>query len=163
VLENQLVTLATTIESYWQPIKTWSQIALLLSKEGVYLAAILSTLLATILFLYVFETRKQRKANAKAYKKLSKPNKHIIDTVMETQKNTTPTTNAIAARYKDIIGKPIEEKNLLHLLWEAEKTGIIKSGVASVHDEPTRIWKKQIDLHCKAMSAHDYLCVILLK
>jgi len=144
--ENQQVTLATAIASYWQPIKTWSQIALLLSQNGVHLAATLSALLPAIVVLYALEKRKQRKANVKAYQKLSKPNKQIIDTVIETEKTTTPTLHAIIVTYQDKTEEPIDQQKLLQKLSEAEKTGIIKSEIASIQDEPTQIWKTQISL-----------------
>lgn len=143
-LENQLLVYATTIANYWQPIKTWSQIALLVSQEGAYLAAITTALLTAVIILYALETRKQRKSNAKAYQKLSKPNKQIIDIVLETQKTTTPTLSAIVTTYKNRTGEPIEEEELLHRISEAEKTGIIKSDIASNQDTPTQIWKTQM-------------------
>lgn len=142
---ESLLPFAATITQHWQPIKTWSQIALLLSKNGAYLTAITSALLVAIMILYILETRKQKKANAKAYQKSSKPNKQIIDIVLETEENTTPTLRAVAATYKNRIGEPIEEEKLFHKLSEAEKTGIIKSDVASIQDEPTQIWKTQIN------------------
>ena len=145
-LENQLVTLATAIISYWQPIKTWSQIALLLSQRGAQLAAITSTLLVPIAVLYARDRRKQRKANAKAYRKLSEPNKQIIDTVLETEKTTTPTLGAIADRYKNRTGESIEGERLQQKLSEAEKTGLIKRDIDNNHDEPTQIWKTQVSL-----------------
>jgi len=141
---EDLLPFAEAIAQHWQPIKTWTQIALLLSQNGAYLAASTSTLLAAIIVLYSFETTKRRKANAKAYQKLSKPNRQIIDMVLETEKTATPTLGAIAATYKDRTGEPIEEEKLLQKLTEAEKTGIIKSAIASIQDEPTRIWKTQI-------------------
>jgi len=92
---------------------------------------------------------KQRKANANAYQKFSKPNKQIIDITLETQRTTTPTLSAIATTYKNRTGEPIEEEKLLHKLSEAEKTGIIKSDIASNRDEPTQIWKTQMALRKK--------------
>lgn len=44
----------------------------------------------------------------------------------------------------------MQESKLLHKLSEAEKTGIIKSDIASNHDEPTQIWKTQIALRKRA-------------
>jgi len=141
---EDLMPFAEAIVQHWQPIKTWTQIALLLSQNGAYLAASTSTLLVAIIVLYCFEATKRRKANAKAYQKLSKPNKQIIDTVLETKKTATPTLGAVAVTYKDRTGEPIEEEKLLQRLAEAEKTGIIKRDLASIQDEPTQIWKTQI-------------------
>ena len=63
---------------------------------------------------------------------------------METQKNNTPTLNAITTTYKNKTGNLIKKEELLEKISEAEKTGIIKSYIASIHDKPIQIWKAQI-------------------
>ena len=117
---------------------------MLLSQNGAYLAAITTALLVPVAVLYALEKRKQRKANSKAYKKLAKPNRQIIDAIVETEKNTPPTLDAIATTHKNRTGEPIEEKKLLHKLRELEKTDIINGDIANIRDEPTMIWKTQI-------------------
>jgi exosortase len=139
-----LLPFATAIAEYWQPIKTWTQTALLLSQNGAYLIAITALLLAFLIGFYVFETIKQRRANTKAYQKLSEPNKQIIAIILETQKTTTPTLSAILATYKNKTGKTIEKEELHHRISEVKKTGIIKSYIANNQDEPIQAWKVQM-------------------
>lgn len=146
LIENQTVSLATAITSYWQPIKTWSQIALLLSRNGGLLSLVASSLLLIITILYLLENKKQRNGNVQAYRKLSTASKELIDTIVQTEKTTKPTLHAIASTFKDRTGKPIEDEELLQRLSEAEEIGIIKSQIASVHDVPTQIWKSQMKL-----------------
>jgi exosortase len=145
LMEQQMVTIGTTIASYWEPIKTWSQIALLLSQQGAYLAPTISALLIPLAILYILQERKQRKANTAAYQKLSNQNKQIIDAVLETEKTTTPTLKAIATTYKNKTTQPIEEQKLLQKLLETEKIGIVKGYIANKHDNPTQIWKTQMN------------------
>jgi len=145
LIEKQMVTIGTAIASYWEPIKTWSQIAMLLSQQGAYLALTVSALLIPLVILYILQERKQRKANTAAYQKLSNQNKQIIDAVLETEKTTTPTLKAIATTYENKKTQPIEEQELLQKLLEAEKIGIIKSHIANKHDNPTQIWKTQMN------------------
>jgi len=76
-IENQLTTMAKEIAEYWQPIKTWSQITLLISQNGITLTAATSTILTATIIVYTLERRKQRKANTNAYQKLSEPNRQI--------------------------------------------------------------------------------------
>lgn len=140
---ESLIPFAAAISSYWQPIKTLSVITLILSQNGIYLAAITSALIIGTLIFYFLETRKRKRLNVSIYKKLSKPNQQIIGAVFETEKFTTPTLHAIATTYKNGIGEPIEEEKLLNEISEAEKTGLIKSGIANNQDEPIKIWKTQ--------------------
>jgi uncharacterized membrane protein YhiD involved in acid resistance len=140
-MENQLLPFATTIANYWQPIKTWTAIAIQLSTNGLTLAATTTILLAAIIILYTIKAWKQRKANSNAYRKLSEQSKQLIDTIKETEKKTKPTLHAIATRYRSKTGQPIDEKELFQRLSEIEKTSIIKREIANVQDEPTVTWK----------------------
>jgi exosortase len=141
---ENLLPFATAIVEHWQPIQTWTQTALLLSQNGAYLITLTTLLLAFLIAFYVFEKIKQRKANANAYQKLSKPNKQIIDIIRETQKTTTPTLSAIATTYKNKTEKTIEKEELFHRILEIEKTGVIRSYIANNQDEPMHAWKVQI-------------------
>jgi len=145
-IENEMVPLAKEIANYWLPIKTWSQITMLISQNGMTLASASTTILIAVIFLYLIETRRQRKSNANAYQKLSKPNRQIIDVILETEKGTTPTLNNIATTYKKTTGKTINKQQLLEKLSEIENTGIIKSSVANKQDEPLQVWKTRMAL-----------------
>jgi exosortase len=149
-LENQTLALATTVASYWEPIVTWSQLALFLSLNGSYFAAATSALLIVVTILYVVENRKRRRADARAYQKLSTPIRQIIDAVQETEKANRPTLGAIAAVYKSKTDELINDEEVLHRLYDAEKTGIIEGGVANVQDVPTQVWKSNLKLPRKA-------------
>jgi hypothetical protein len=144
-LESEnLLPFATAIVEHWQPIQTWTQAALILSQNGVYLITITISIVAFLIAFYLVEKIKQRKANAKAYQKLSEPNKQIIDAILETQKTTTPTLSAIAATYNRRTEKAIKKEEMFYMLLEVEKTGIIKSYIASNQDAPTQAWKAQM-------------------
>lgn len=144
LLENQMVILANTIASYWQPIKAWSQVAPLLSQEGAYLATVTSALLFIIIVLYALQTRKQRKANANAYKKLSKENKAVIQALHQTK--TVPTAQNIAATYEKLDHKPITTDELVEKLQQAQETGLIKKQIINAQDEPVLSWKTQMTI-----------------
>ncbi len=148
-IESQLVSLATAITENWQPIKTWSQLTILISQYGATLAVATSLILAILIIFFVIETRNQRKTNRKTYEKLSTSNKQIIDSIQKTQKTTTPTLNNIAATYQGTTKKAINELQLLDKLAELENTGIIRSNIANEQDEPTQTWKTQISQNKK--------------
>jgi exosortase len=140
-METELLPFATTIVNFWQPIRTWTAIAIALSSNGITLAEITLALLAAIIIFYTYKTIEQRKVNAKTYQKLSPQNKQIIDTITEAEKTTKPTLEAIADTYKIKTALQIEKEELLQKLSETKKTGIAKNAIANIQDEPTRIWK----------------------
>jgi len=138
-IENQLLTVATRIIDYWAPIKTWSQIAMLISENAANITIVANILVIAIIILYLLETRDQKRANSVAFQKLSEPNKQIIDAVRKTERNSMPTLASISS-----ISKETSQSKLLETLSELEKTGLVKRLIASRDDEPTQIWKTQI-------------------
>ena len=142
--ESQLSTISTAIAQYWEPIKTWTQVALLISQNGDKLITIATGLLLAVIALYVFIKRKEIKENAATYKKLSKPSRQTIDLIHETEKASISTLNNIAISYQKITGRRVDEEKLQHELSEIEKTGMIKSVIIDRNDEPTLVWKTQL-------------------
>jgi len=143
-IENKLVTIAKQITNYWEPIKIWSSITMILSQNGGYIAVATSILLALNIAIYTIKTRNQKKANRNAYEKLSTPNKQLIDTIKETEKTTIPTLDKIAVNYQETTGQPVTEDALLQKLAELEKTELIYNRIANKQDEPIHSWKTQI-------------------
>lgn len=143
-IEDKLATIATTIAKHWQPIKTWTQMAILISQNGDTLIVIIIGLLTLVIGFYVLERRRERKTNTHTYQKLSNPNKHLIDTIYMTEKTGTPILNAIAVQYQGITGETIEKEKLFQKLVEVEKTGIIRSKMTNQYDEPFQTWKTQM-------------------
>jgi exosortase len=141
---DELLPFATAIAKLWQPIKMWSQIALLLSQHSLSLAMITSSLIAAVMVLYFVESGKQRKANTNAYQKLSKPIRQIVDAITQVEK-TEPTLGAIVSAYRSITGESIKEEELLQRLSDTEKTGIIKRDITNRQDQPIQTWKTQIN------------------
>jgi len=143
--ENRLLPIGEAIANYWQPIKTWSQIALTIAQNGAQLTIIPIFLLATTLTYHYLKNRERKKSKQNFYHKLAlKEDRLILQAAHQAAKEDKPTGNTIATHYQKIIGKPIEPEFLHKKLNEAEKAGLIKRDITSKEDEPTLIWKSQI-------------------
>ena len=140
-IENQLIQVAKAMANYWQPIKTWTQIALTISQNGPASTAATATLLATMLILYTFNNRREKRRNYEVYQKLSKTTKQIIDALSQTEKCITPTLENITKTHQSMISEKISEKDVLQALLKAEKIGLVSHQIANRQDEPTQIWK----------------------
>jgi len=147
--EEQLLPFGLAIANYWQPIKTWSQIALLLSRNGDKLITIPIILLFSVFLLHTIQGRRERKANNNVYKKLSKINRQIIDAVNQTETAVTPTIKNITLTYQYMTGITISKEALGQKLIEAEKAGLIKSDIVNRQDEPIQVWKTDITFPSK--------------
>ena len=144
VVKEQQLAIAKQITEYWQPIKIWSPITLILSQNGAQLAAFSSITIMASLVLFNIENRKQKRLNKNAYTKLSKEHKKIIDIVEKTENTNISTLEIIACSYREVSGQEIDKEHLLQKLVELEKIGLIKRGVVSKKDEPFQVWKTQI-------------------
>jgi exosortase len=142
--ESELSPIATAIAGHWQPIKTWSQIAVFLSQGGTSFAGLAAALLTATVVVQDIETRRERKLSVKAYQKLSRANRHAVDAVRATEKASFPTLEAIRTTYKELAGHSITTEELQQELSELEKTGILRSSIVNRYDEPFRVWKTQV-------------------
>jgi hypothetical protein len=70
----------------------------------------------------------------------------MIDILQETEKRATPTLSSIKTAYEKTVVQPIDSEQLLQKLTEIETSQTIKRSIANVHDEPTQIWKTQVNL-----------------
>ena len=144
-IEEKLLPFGLAIANYWQPIKTWSQIAQIIARHGAKLITIPTTVLAIILITQATKKRKEKKINLKLYNKLAlKEEKLILQAVRLASQQRKPTANAIASHYQKLAGKTIELELLLKKLNEAEQAGLIKRDITSTADEPLLIWKDRI-------------------
>jgi exosortase/archaeosortase family protein len=138
-VENQLVTLAKAITNYWQPIKTWSQITLIMSRNGVALSTATATTLAVTIFYFEAETRKRKKASTIAIGKLAVPSREIVKAVQETEKPAT--LENISKTLRKSVEPRIATGQLEQRLEELEEAGVINGSISSQNDEPTQTWK----------------------
>jgi len=143
-IENQLTETAKAIVNYWQPIKTWSQISMIISQNGATMAAGSVVIMFSAIILYVFQVKKQMAANRIAYQKLSKENQQIIDAVKEAEKRGMSTLANIVDAYEKIKQTHFSKIQILERLNTLEEIGIIKHTIASRNDEPVQIWKAKI-------------------
>lgn len=143
-IENQLVSIAQEIAAYWQPIKTWTQITLIISQNASLLIMVITLTLIAMIMIYCIQQRRLKLLNTKAYEKLSEENKQLVDAVRVTERSATPTLNNIATIYQKNAARPIKPKQLLKQLSELEKIGIIDSSIYNRDDEPVLIWKAQM-------------------
>jgi len=121
-IENQLLPVAQAIANYWQPIKTWTQIALIFSRNGQTLTLSATTLLVPAIIFYKVQNRRARKNLQKLYHKLSSQDKLLIQKIKEKSK-----VNELGER-----------------LQQMEQAGIIKRKIVNFNDEPTIVWEKAL-------------------
>jgi hypothetical protein len=150
-IEEQLLPIAKEIVNYWQPMKTWSLTALILSQYGDKLTIVASSLLAIPVIFATYEKRKEGDKNSIFYQKLSLTDRQMIDTVQLTKKTNTPTLWNIYLEYQKTMNNNIEKEEMLNTLVDAEKTGLVSGQIVNWQDEPVQVWKANINRHIKSL------------
>lgn len=143
-VENQLQPFATAIANHWEPIKTWTQIALMMSKNGLTLTAAAVALLVAAVIFNTIEKIKAKKANTNFYNKLSTTSKVTIDAVAQAEKKYVPTLENITKTYQTLNLETTTKERLLQELVGFEKAGLVSNQIANKQDEPIQIWKSNL-------------------
>lgn len=144
--EDKLLIFGTAIANYWQPIKTWTEIALLISKNGNYLLLTPTILLIITILFQAFSHIKTKQENLKAYQKLPEKDKKILQAIQKTNKNHKGTTQEIASAYKKLNEEQIKLDTLHETLSNLEEAGLTKQTITNENDEPILKWKTNISL-----------------
>lgn len=146
-IERQLIAFGIAIADYWQPLKTWSPIALLMSQNGAYLVTLSATTLGCILVVNVISNKSEKRTNRKALKKLSTHDQRILEAIRQTQKRTIPSTSNVTLTFSALNGENLDNMNSLELIPKLDslkQVGIIKKEIISQQDEPIQVWKTHI-------------------
>lgn len=146
-IEEKMLPFAEAIVNHWQPIKTWSQIAITLSQNGSTLIAITALILTTITTAWIIQQQVQKKTNKKAYQKLSEKDKQILQAIKEANQNHKGTTQEIASAYKKLHGEKTDLDALHERLTDIEEVNLIKQTITNENDQPILKWKTNIPLH----------------
>ncbi len=146
-IEDQMLPFAKAIVNHWQPIKTWSQIALALSQNGPTLIAITTLTLTTIITAWVIQQQMQKRTNKKAFQKLPEKDKKILQTIKEAIQNHKGTTQEIKSAYEKLAGEKIDFDELHERLTNIEEVNLIKQTITNESDQPILKWKTNISLH----------------
>ena len=147
MVEDELLPFAEAIASYWEPIRTWSQISLLISQNGITLMATTIASLATLLTYQITKGIQRERSNRKIYDNLALEEEKLILQAVHQAKKERPTTNRIALHYEKLAGKPVELNTLTRRLQEAGEVGLVKQVIASEEDEPILTWKNQFAIY----------------
>ena len=145
-IEEKMLPFAKAIVNHWQPIKTWTQIALALSQNGPTLITITTLTLTTIITAWVIQQQLQKKTNQKAYRKLPEKDKKILQAIKEANKNHKGTTQEIASAYKRLNEEKIKLETLHETLSNLEEAGLTKQTITNENDQPILKWKTNISL-----------------
>ncbi|MEM2868542.1 MAG: exosortase/archaeosortase family protein, partial [Candidatus Bathyarchaeia archaeon] len=140
-IEEEFTAIAKAIAGYWQPIKAWSQIAILLSQNGQILTVVTVILLAITLIYQKIEVWRERRSILRLYNKIAQQDRLILQAIYAASKERQHDLNAIILHYQELAGRVIEPKTLIEKLKELENAKLIKREIIAEDDEPISVWR----------------------
>jgi len=143
-VEDELLIFGRAVANYWQPLKTWSPIALLISQNGNNLTTIPAAAIGAVLMVNFVNKKRERNSNKKVLKKLSTQDQQIIEATHQTQNRPVSNVCNIASTFHALNGKKIETQGLIYRLNSLKQIGIVREEIVNKQDEPTLVWKAQI-------------------
>ena len=139
--EALLLPIAKAVNDYWEPIKTWTTIALTISQNGLALSAISIALLIALLFYKAFLDFQEKTSLLTLYNKLPTQKQQLIKAVANAKKQGNPTTQGIAKELNKLTDYPTDIDQLQADLKEAERIGLIDRALINGEDKPVYAWR----------------------
>lgn len=140
--EKDLLFFGQEISSYWQPIRTWEKLTLIVSKTGINLVW-LPIIIITITSGYEINNfYKRRKNNQKIVNKLAPENKLILNSF--NPKNETSTLCQILSNYNNQTKNHLNKEQIYSKLKKMADIGLVSEKIINIEDEPTFSWIKNL-------------------
>jgi exosortase/archaeosortase family protein len=139
--EAMLLPIAQTVNDHWQPIKTWTTIALTISQNGLTLSATTTGLLVAFIIYRIFLSQQEKASLLTLYNKLPTKNQLLNKAVQNAKKHGIPTIQGIANELNNLTNATINLELLEEELLEAEKIVLIEKKVVNKFDEPAYSWR----------------------
>lgn len=154
--ENLMIPVAKAINDYWQPIKTWTTIALVMSKNGLTLSAVTIILLVALIFYRIHLHQQDRASLLRLYNKLPEQNQQLITAVANAQKQKINTTTGVIKELQKQTKRIVLVTTITENLEELKKVRLLKQTITSKNDEPKITWSSQV-------SQEPSICKILIQ
>lgn len=142
--KNMMLPIAIAINNYWQPIKTWTAIALAISQNGIALSAVATGILAALLIFRLYLYHQEKTSLMNLYNKLPEEIRQLITAIKNSQKYGAPTARNIAVELQNQTKTTYTEAQITEMLLSIQKTGLIKQTIVNKNDNPITTWKSLI-------------------
>jgi exosortase len=139
--EALLLPIAKAINDYWEPIKTWTTIALTISQNGLALSAVSTALLVALLLYRFFLNFKEKTSLLTLFNKLPTQKQQLIKAVAHAKKGGNPTLEGIANELNKLANTQVNKGLLRDELEDAEKFGLVQKVLVNRDDKPAFAWR----------------------
>jgi exosortase/archaeosortase family protein len=139
-IEQDLFPIAVEVINYWEPIKEWSWITLVMAKNAPIYIAFLFIPIMLILFYEIYLILINNYIILKYIKQLELDDKIIFD-IISNNKNNVLTKELIMDKYYEKTKIVIKDEELKIKLFNASDSGIISKRLSNKNNRPYYTWK----------------------
>jgi exosortase/archaeosortase family protein len=141
--EELLLPIARQINDYWQPIKTWTAVALTISQNGLVLSAGTAVLLVAMIVYRLILMEKEKASLLILFAKLPASKQQFIRAIQASTKSGISTIDGIATQ----LSGRVDVGQLKVELQEAQDLGLIEKKLVNKEDKPHCTWKSLLSEH----------------
>jgi exosortase/archaeosortase family protein len=142
--EKQLLPIAEAINNYWQPIQTWTSVALAISQNGLILSIAATVTLGVLVLYRAFLGRQERYMLLRLYGKLPSQDILLLKAVDNSEQLGLASTNSIAQEYGKLSGATADLSWVIEKLGQAERNGLLTQKLTNNADQPEFKWRNQV-------------------
>jgi exosortase len=145
--EDSILPIAVQINSYWQPIKSWTAVSIVISQNGLTLSIVSFALLLVLVFYKrLIIDRSQKTLLKNLYAKIPEKDRLFLNTI--NQLKGAFTISSFAQEIQKATNIPVPESVLNQKLEIAEQAGFVEKIIVNKNDTPIIKWKSNItNLH----------------
>jgi hypothetical protein len=135
--EELLLPIARQVNDYWQPIKTWTTVALTISRNGLALSAAATALIVVLIVYRLILLQQERRSLMILFSKLPVAKQQLLNAVGASTNAGKPTTEGVAMQ----LAKPVNIQQLDVELEDCRNMGLIQRVLVNKEDKPAYLWK----------------------
>jgi exosortase/archaeosortase family protein len=139
--ENELLTFGQSIASHWKPLKSQSLISIGIPMQQAILGLAIAFVTVTKTAEHTNKWRKKSN-NLRIFNNFASPNeKLVLQTIQQLTKEKKVVQTKLLTSALAKAENPIKYNNLIDILSQLEKYGLIKKDIASIRGKPILVWK----------------------
>jgi exosortase/archaeosortase family protein len=137
--EEEIYPIAQAIADYWEPANEWTNMALLMAKNGSKIVLLLSSILIAMGGYFVFNLRTQRNRIIDLINRLEDPLERKLLGILTINPGGL-TTHDLVQKLDNMQIDVLDETIVYDKLVQAEKAGLARRKIGKINDEPYLNW-----------------------
>jgi uncharacterized membrane protein len=141
-LKEELITMGQSVAAYWAPLQVQSLVSIGIPLQQLLLGSVVFAAVFVQTSQYALEQKKKR-TNIKMFEVFASENEKALYQALNemSQKTKETTTKNVASAFESATGKTMKTDELIEMLSNLERHGIIKTDIININDQPVLVWK----------------------